>query len=137
MGRTASRFAALAISDAVLSPLSTILLEGLLMRRPILCLYPEDEIVAEFAPANAPLSHFAEILAHPDVVVVRRDQDLAPGLDRLMALVADPSAQARLSRLIDQIVARFEDDYADRLNAFVEGLLARRAAPVSTDRAFA
>ncbi len=131
---TESRVTALVASDAVISPLSTIALEGLLLRRPLLCLYPEDQTAAEFAPGNAPLTHFDEILHHPDIVVVRRDHELASGLKRLIGLIGDGEARARISRMVDRLVAPFDESYADRLNAFVEAILERasRVAPAES-----
>jgi hypothetical protein len=133
LGETArERFAALQAVDAVISPLSTILLEGMLMHKPVLCVYPEGEMKLEFTPANAPLAHFAEIFANPDVTMVRNDGEFAAGLDRLLGQIGDEAVRARIEATARQVVEPFREPYPERLNAFVE-----KAAemPVATTRA--
>ena len=123
LGETAlDRFAALNLADAVISPLSTILLEGLLLDRPVLCIYPEGGMKLEFTPANAPLAHFAEIFSNPDVVMVRNDDEMAPGLDRLMAHIGNEDVRARMTATAREVVTSFDEPYAARLCAFVESM---------------
>lgn len=122
------RFAVLNLADAVISPLSTILLEGMLVERPVLCIYPEHEMQLEFTPANAPLAHFAEILRNPDVVMVRHDRELESGLARLMEMLRAPGVRASIAATARQIVTPFKDRYTERLCAFVENVVAARLA---------
>jgi hypothetical protein len=123
------RFAALMLADGVISPLSTILLEGMLLERPVLCVYPEREMKLEFTPANAPLAHFQEIFRNQDVVMVRSDDEMGRGLDRLMDNLVDARVRESLSVTVRQIVAPFDRPYAERLCAYVE---ARTAPPTET-----
>ncbi len=133
LGETAKeRFVALQAVDAVISPLSTILLEGMLMHKPVLCVYPEGEMKLEFTPANAPLAHFAEIFANPDVTMVRNDGEFAAGLDRLLGQIGDEAVRARIEATARQVVEPFREPYPERLNAFVEKVA---EMPVATTRA--
>ena len=125
LGETArDRFAALRLADAVISPLSTILLEGVLLDRPVLCIYPDGGMKLEFTPANAPLAHFAEIFGNPDVVMVRNDAEMALGLDRLMRHIGDDGVRARMTATAREIVSAFDEPYPERLCAFVEATVA-------------
>jgi hypothetical protein len=122
-GETAiSRKVAISAADGVLSPLSTIIVEAMLMKKAVMCVYPVHDMKAEFAPANAPLVHFREILNNPDVVVSRDDVELPLCMDAMLDKIGRTDHLDRLAKSVEFIVQPFSESYGARLCRFIENL---------------
>lgn len=118
------RILALYACDAVISALSTILIEAMLLGKHLLCVIP-SEPDSIFSPRNAPLAHFREILVHPDVVVVSDRDSIEPALDQLVMSLTRADACLRLKAVAEDIVAPLPDCYSHRLANFVETICRR------------
>lgn len=80
----------LSCADAVLSPLSTILIEAALHDRPALCYYPSNERQdAVSLTRNAALRHFKELLETNILLVAHNRDEIAPKLIELLTLIGD------------------------------------------------
>ena len=111
------------ISDIIISPLSTILLEGLLNGVKPICIYP-DAIDDDFSPQNSPLVHFEDFLALPVVSTVTNIHDL---LLALVALLYDDNCRSTesLRNYSQPFVEMFEHSYSIRLRKLIESRLSR------------
>jgi hypothetical protein len=125
-GETAiNRKMAISAADAVLSPLSTVIVEAMLMRKAVMCIYPVRDMHSEFGPANAPLVHFKEILNNPDVVVSRDDDELPICMDALLEKIGRADDLDRLAKSVEFVVQPFSERYGVRLCRFIETLQAK------------
>lgn len=106
--------------DALLSPLSTILLEGALHGKPVLCFLPEDETDARHFQLAASLKHFEDMFAMPEFLVVRGREELVSGIHSLISRIGDEDFAARLRETCAYFVEPFEVSYSERLVEFVE-----------------
>ena len=108
--------------DALVSPLSTIILEAALHGKPVLCFLPEDERAARHFKIVAPLIHFEDMFSTPEFLLARGGDALIPKLAELLAMTADGGAPARLAGACGHFVRSFDRPYGDRLVDFVEGM---------------
>jgi hypothetical protein len=115
----------LACVDALVSPLSTILLEGMLHGKPVLCFLP-DEKQGSSLGLQARHVHFDDFFNNPDVLVVEGDTALIGKLAELMARVSDPDAAARMAKACAHFVVPQREPYGERLTALLEKLAAER-----------
>ena len=123
-----NRLAALQACDGVISALSTILLEGMALGKPVICVYPTHLTKEKFAPRNAPLDHFSDILTNPDVVVIDRDDKLPDAMVKVLRWANDGNQSARLRKAVEHVVANFSEPYSERLLKFVDRALVRERA---------
>lgn len=108
--------------DALVSPLSTIILEGALHGKPVMCFLPSDEAHATHFQLVAPLVHFEDLFHIPDVIVARGRRQLVPGLERLLNRIGDAVSAQRLRQACEFFVEPFEEPYGVRLVRFLESL---------------
>lgn len=109
----------LANVDAVVSPLSTIVLEAALFGVPSMCFLPVDDTQAQHFHMNVDLTHFRDLYEMPEFVVSRGTESLLPGVKELLSRVGDPAFALRLSRAADHFVHRFDRPYGERLADFL------------------
>ena len=106
--------------DALVSPLSTIIIEGALHGKPVLCFLPEeDDKTSHFAFA-LPLTHFDEFFAEPTFLVARGESSLVPAVRSLLDKVGDEDFGQSLRLACAYFVSRFDRPYGERLVEFVE-----------------
>lgn len=105
--------------DALVSPLSTILLEGVLHGKPVLCFLP-DEKVGSSLHLQARHAHFDGMYQNPIFLKARGDAALIGKLEELMALVGDRGYAGSLQQTKDFFVAPHPEPYGPRLRRFVE-----------------
>jgi CDP-glycerol glycerophosphotransferase (TagB/SpsB family) len=120
----------LAAVDAVVSPLSTILLEAGVHGKPILAYLPDEEMtqnVAMFSMAKT--VHFRDFFERVDCLQCERPDDLVADCARLLDMAARPGAAERLRQQCAFFVDAGERAYADRLDELVRGLAAAAAIP--------
>ena len=114
--------------DAMISPLSTIILEAAALGKPAMCLVPSRELQATHLHYTMPQVHFEALFAAPEIPVAQSLTDMADLLPKLMERVGDDTFAARLRRFSDFFVEPFDRPFGSRLVDFVENVAARRDA---------
>ncbi len=106
--------------DALISPLSTIIIEGALHGKPVLCFLPEEEVDARHFQMTAPLIHFEDMYNMPEFIIAKgQDELLDKTQDLLQRTQAENTAQD-LQKACDFFVEPFSTSYGSRLKAFAE-----------------
>ena len=107
--------------DALISPLSTIIVEAARLGHPVLCFLPEDELKeAEHLRIAMPSVHFDALYEMPGVMVARSRHSMLEVLPSLMAMTANDDARERLRRATDFIVEPFDKPWSQRFVDLVE-----------------
>jgi len=106
--------------DALVSPLSTIIIEGALHQKPVLCFLPEEESDADHFQQAAPLVHFEDMYRMEEFLVAKGQDELLPKLQKLIALTDDDEFKERLTEACSFFVEPHEKSYGARLVDFVE-----------------
>lgn len=110
--------------DAVVSPMSTILLEAALHGKPVVAFAPTDMLAGASVAMSLPMLHFENFLALPDVAVASDTQTLLAA----MAALVDPEIAAARGAALKQAATGFATPYdrpwGVRLVEFVERLAA-------------
>ena len=108
--------------DFVLSPLSTILLEAMMLGKIPICLMPEDEIHARHFHMVKKSPHFDEILANKNVIVIDGSEFLINGIKR----AHDDSLKINKSIILKKdsefLISKFSKPFNKRLLDLVEKL---------------
>lgn len=106
--------------DCVISPLSTILIESLILGKPPMCFMPVDETGAEHFQAAKSQVHFRDILNHEHVQVCWSIDELIASIPKLIARSKDSESLGYLRRSSEYFVRSFDVPYSQRLLDFVE-----------------
>jgi CDP-glycerol glycerophosphotransferase (TagB/SpsB family) len=109
--------------DAVISPLSTILLEAALHGKPILAYLPDEDVqqnIAMFSMAKS--VHFRDFFERVDCLQCPRPEDLVGGCRELLDAAERPGTADRLRRQCEFFVAPGERSYAEQLDELVRSL---------------
>ncbi|MCF8475387.1 MAG: hypothetical protein K9G60_00010 [Pseudolabrys sp.] len=107
--------------DAVVSPLSTILLEGMLHRLPVIVFAPEDESGSQLLANNLPMLHFDEFLNLPDMVVARSVDELVASIPQISDPIAGPALGRKMNEAAVWFVTPFERPWRERIVEFLRG----------------
>ena len=110
----------LASVDALISPLSTIIIEGALHGKPVMCFLPDEDDEGGHYSVALPLTHFDELFAEPTFFVARGNEALIPGVRALLDKVGDERFAAELRKATHQFVSEFDRPYGERLVEFIE-----------------
>ena len=108
--------------DALVSPLSTIIIEGALHGKPVLCFLPMEEKGARHFQMTAPLTHFEDMYTMPEFLVATGGSQLLPKLSELLKLAHKKDVADGLRRACELFVEPFDKSYSDRLVDFVGSL---------------
>ncbi|NJO53454.1 MAG: hypothetical protein HC829_00225 [Bacteroidales bacterium] len=108
--------------DALVSPLSTIILEALLHGKPALCFLPASQAGSSL-DLQASLVHFEDMYDDPEVLIARGDDALIPSIDDLMRRVGEPAIGERLATSSRHFVTDFDAAYGERLTTFFNELV--------------
>ena len=100
--------------DAVISPLSTILIEAALCGKPSMCFVPSDEDSKHLAIA-APLRHFQEIYDSPDFLVAHTTRELEELFDELLKRAKDPTTRPRMIKATEYFIESTPQPYSKSL----------------------
>jgi hypothetical protein len=120
----------LSVVDAVISPLSTILLEAAMHGKPVAAYLPDEDMTSDsflFTVAN--MAHFKDFFERVDCIKCERPDDLVRDCERLLRLSDDPGISGRLQKQCAYFVEPSEHPYADRLNGLIHALLSSRSRP--------
>lgn len=107
--------------DALVSPLSTILIEGALHGKPILCLLPDQE--DNFGNYTRALSHFDEFFDEPCFFVARGLGAFVPQIRCLLDRIDDDNFKTTLEQACKHFVSTFDQPYGERLVRFLESTI--------------
>jgi hypothetical protein len=113
--------------DAVISPLSTIILEAALHGKPVMCFLPLGDTSTHFRRDLA-LTHFHQMFDVPEILVAKGEQSLIVQTQLLLQKVGEREGAARLRKAMNFFVEPFDHPYPVRLRAFVEQVLASTSA---------
>jgi hypothetical protein len=113
----------LANVDAVLSPLSTILLEAALNGKPPLCVVDDEDLENHFVSVANRFVHFREFFDRPEFDRVEGRAELVAGVARAVARAKDPSTPAALRSACAEFVSTFDLPFDVRLADRVERLV--------------
>jgi CDP-glycerol glycerophosphotransferase (TagB/SpsB family) len=113
--------------DALVSPLSTILLEGGIHGKPVLCFLP-DEKEGSSLRLQKKLVHFDAMYADPLFLKAHGDAALVEKVAELMALVGSAEFSSRLQRACEYYVEPHDAAYSARLRSFVETVATQPSA---------
>ncbi len=108
--------------DCLISPLSTIILEGALHAKPVMCFMPTDDASAHFKE-NAGFTHFHDMLNHPQILISYGRDGLLRDANRLLESAKDADFKERLLRSCAHFVSTFDATYSERLDCFLRQLV--------------
>lgn len=106
--------------DAVVSPLSTILLEAMLHGLPVMVFAPEGKAGSKSLANNLPMLHFREFLKLPDMTVARSAEGLVTLMPRIMDPVSGPVLGRRLKVAAEWFVTPFSRPWKERILPFLK-----------------
>ncbi len=112
--------------DALISPLSTIILEALLHGKPAMCFLPVDETDASHFMHDKDFVHFREMFTMDEVITARGRPALGPAAERLVARARDPKFMAGLRGAADFFVEPFERPSCDRIISLCDEMAGSR-----------
>lgn len=115
--------------DALISPLSTIIIEGALHGKPVMCFLPEEGEKTSHLTLTLPLTHFDDFFAAPLFLVARGEGSLVTAVDSLLEKIGDEEFATSLRRACEHFVSPFDRAYGERLVEFVT-LAAGRAKQI-------
>jgi CDP-glycerol glycerophosphotransferase (TagB/SpsB family) len=110
--------------DAVVSPLSTIILEAALHGKPVLCFMPEQKEGSSF-DLQKRLPHFEDLYRSPVVLVAHGETALVSKLSEVVGHIGDADFAAALRRDCNHFVAEFDKPFSQRFVRFVNDRLSR------------
>jgi hypothetical protein len=112
--------------DAVISPLSTMLLEAMLHGLPIMVFAPEGEAGSKILANNLPMLHFREFLELPDMTVARSTEGLVTLIPRITDPVGGPALGGRLRIAAEWFVTPFSRPWKERIVTFLKDCVTSR-----------
>jgi hypothetical protein len=105
--------------DAVISPLSTIVLEAALHAKPVMCFLPLTNLSEHFRRDLA-LAHFQDMFDIPEIFIARGEESLLSQTKLMLERVNDQDFGMRLSYAMNFFVEPYESSYSSRLCDFFE-----------------
>ncbi|RPH54511.1 MAG: hypothetical protein EHM89_18480 [Acidobacteria bacterium] len=124
----------LSVIDIVVSPLSTILVEGMLHAKPVVVFAPQGVQGSEILNNRLPQFHFEDFLAVPHVGRAATFDELVAVLRPLVEAVEGSPIGAELRRAGEEFVASFERPWGERFVEFLESEVCRTnpsASPIA------
>ena len=108
--------------DAVISPLSTILVEAMLMGKPPLCFMPIDEENAYHFNLAYQNPHFKELLEMKEMQVVWGNSNLIDGINELTRKINSIDIEDNLKKASQFYIKKYDLPFCERIVEFVENL---------------
>ena len=108
--------------DAVISPLSTILIEAAIHGKPSLCFLPYSDKSLHFKIDNE-LIHFQEFFQKEKFLKAYGYDDFLPRINDLIQLTNIPNINHEMKKEASFFVKSFDKSYSIRLNNFIENLI--------------
>ena len=101
--------------DALVSPLSTIIIEGALHGKPVMCFLPDDDGTGDHFSIALPLTHFDDMFQEPSFAMAHGSQQLVPKLRALLDKIGDKEFEESLRQACAHFVSPFTRAYGERL----------------------
>ncbi len=108
--------------DAVISPLSTIIIETMLLGKPPLCFLPVDEDAQHFQMVHES-PHFVEFLNDECVLVARGNKEFIPSITKLIKRIQDKSFSQRIKKASEFYISKFDKPFDERLLSLVPKII--------------
>ena len=108
--------------DAIISPLSTVILEAAIHRKPSICFLPVDDGSMDLEE-NIKLIHFSEIFNSKYFIISKNTSDFDKDLFKLVKIIDDKKINRNLIQFSRYFVENFNKNYNIRLNNFIKILL--------------
>lgn len=108
--------------DAVISPLSTILVECMVMGKAPLCFMPVDEKEAHHFMLSKESTHVKEMLNIKEILVVWGRSNLINGIRKLIANSSDKKFSKKLKKSSEFFVKNYKLTFKERIVKYVESL---------------
>ena len=118
-----------ALSSAVVTPMSSVLLESMIAGLPVMAVAFGDGRHAWSADRVSRMLHFRELYEIPEVSVVRAREDFFPALEQLLGKVGDAAHAAKLRESARFFHHQDEEPYAIKVASLVDRMLATEPAP--------
>jgi hypothetical protein len=118
-----------ALSSAVVTPMSSVLLESMIAGLPVLAIAFGDGRHAWSADRVSRMLHFRELYELDEVFVARERADFFPALERLLANVGDIAHSARLRQAAQFFHAQDAEPYAAKVARLVDQMVATEPPP--------
>ena len=115
--------------DALISPMSTVLLEALLFGLPTMAVAFNDGKHSWSADKVSRMMHFKELYEVPGLLVCREREQFFPQLREVVSKIGDADFGTRLRQSTNYFVYQNERPYSDRVVELVEKMLAEDDAP--------
>lgn len=115
--------------DAVISPMSTVLLEALLFGLPTMAVAFGDGKHSWSADKVSQMYHFKDLYEVPNIIVCRDRADFFPMVRELVSNIGDESYSAALRRSTHEFVYRDSRSYAARVAGLVDDMLTDAPGP--------
>lgn len=109
--------------DALVSPLSTIILEGAMHGKPTLCFLPIEETGARHFQMALPLKHFEDMFNSEEFPTTWGLEDLVPDIKIMLARLDDREYLERRATACNHFVTQFDIPYGQRLTSFCETIV--------------
>ena len=112
--------------DALVSPLSTIIIEGALHGKPVMCFLPDEEEKDGHYSLVLPMTHFEDFFADSRFIVAHGNASFVPGVRTLLDKIGDDKVAQALRVACNHFIATFDQPYGERLVHFLEGVAKNR-----------
>jgi hypothetical protein len=112
--------------DAVVSPLSTILIEAAMHGKPVMCQLPDDEPGAAHFRMARELPCFRDIIGCPSFIAASGRRGLIEEFPRLVLEAQNPNTRRRMIEAARFFVAPFDRPWRTRLVEFMEEVVVPR-----------
>lgn len=110
--------------DAVISPLSTIILEAAMHGKPVMCFLPDEDDKDSHYSVALPMVHFEDMFNIPEIIIARGDKELVPKSINLLKQTEDCKVAEKLKEACQYFEKSFDQPYGERLVKFIEGIKA-------------
>ena len=111
--------------DCVISPLSTILLESLIVEKPTMCFRALDEINKKNKRLKiiSNLAHFKDFVTAKEIILADNLKQLIDKVPLLINQIDNPLPKEDINKLKNKFITHYEEKYEDRLVTLVENLI--------------
>ncbi len=111
--------------DALISPLSTIILEAALHGKPAMCFLPDTDQSNHFRH-DSQLMHFQDMFEMQEILVAHGARELLPRTIELLARSRAEGWAEKMAKAAEYFVEPHDSPYGDRITEFFEAVVADR-----------
>ena len=108
--------------DGVISPLSTILLEALIVGKPIICFMPLDEVENKRIKIVSEFPFFKDFFSSKEVLLAKSLKQVIEKVPSLLNKKFNSSDNGNLEILKDRIIKTYKEPYETRILELVENI---------------